>query len=188
MEIASNSLPTSAPSTPAKKAVDLHARSLNLLLEQIFLLSLRRDAAPPLKCIDSHDDTLLNSRNLNDVVIMYLMSGGEEPNGAVGYLVSCFRRSVQKDSSVTEKIREEFVRSLRLLTLLSSAATSCKKLLVSLVATALTEPDLFGSSGLGDLMKQIGIGLGGGATDPVLVLLMKDLVDELVGLDAFESV
>jgi hypothetical protein len=105
----SNSSPSSAPSTPAKKAVDLHARSLNLLLEQIFLLSLRRDAAPPLKNIDSRDDTLLNSRNLNDVVIMHLMSG-EEPNGAVAYLVNCWRRSIQKESSVTEKIREEFVR------------------------------------------------------------------------------
>jgi hypothetical protein len=66
--------------------------------------------------------------------------------------------------------------------------TSCKKLLVSLVATALTEPDLFGPSGLIDLMKLIGVGLGGGSTDPVLVFLMKDLVDELISQNAFESV
>jgi hypothetical protein len=59
---------------------------------------------------------------------------------------------------------------------------------VSFVATALTEPDLFGPSGLNDLMKQIGAGLGGGSTDPVLVFLMKDLVDELIGLESFESV
>jgi hypothetical protein len=111
MSITSSPSPNSAPGTPAKKGVDLNARSLNLLLEQIFLLSLRKDANPPLKIVDSGDDTLLTSRNLNDVVIMFLTcGGGDESNGAIGYLVSCFRRLMQKESSVSEKIREEFLR------------------------------------------------------------------------------
>jgi hypothetical protein len=107
----SNNSPNSAPSTPAKKGADLNTRSLNLLLEQIFLLSLRKDANPPLKIVESGEDTLLNSRNLNDVVIMFLTcGGGEESNGAIGYLVSCFRRLIQKEASVSEKIRDEFLR------------------------------------------------------------------------------
>ena len=191
-EATMNTSPNSAPTTPAKRGPDLNTRSLNLLLEQIFLLSLRKDASPPLKIVESGEDTLLNSRNLNDVVIMFLTcGGGEESNGAIGYLVSCFRRLIQKEASVSDKIRDEFLRFVLLLCclfLILLALLSCKRLLVSFVATALTEPDLFGPSGLNELMKQIGIGLGGGSTDPVLVFLMKDLVDELIGLESFDTV
>lgn len=74
------------------------------------------------------------------------------------------------------------------MTVVVFTVSSCRKLLVSFVATALTEPDIFGPSGLSDLMKQLGYGLGGGSVDPVLVFLMKDLVDELTGLDSFEMV
>lgn len=98
-----------APLTPSKKPVDLNARSVNLLLEQIFLLSLREDAAAPLKFIQSGDETLLNSRNLSEVVMMYLY-GGEETAGAVSYLLGCYRRLVQRETSVSEKIRDEFNR------------------------------------------------------------------------------
>lgn len=182
----SNATPTSAPTTPAKKGVDMNARALNLLLEQIFLLSLRKDATSPLKVVESGDDSLLTTKNLNDVVIMYLASGGEA-NGAISYLVSCFRRLIQKESTVSDKLREEYQR-LVTSSIFIYCIYSCRKLLVSFVATALTEPDIFGPSGLSDLMKQLGYGLGGGSTDPVLVFLMKDLVDELIGLDSFETV
>lgn len=113
MELHSQTSPTmtstSAPTTPAKKGVDLNARALNLLLEQIFLLSLRKDATSPLKIVESGDDTLLTTKNLNDIVIMYL-SSGEEANGAISYLVSCFRRLLQKESTISEKLREDFQR------------------------------------------------------------------------------
>ena len=95
--------------SPVKKPVDLNARTFNLLLENIFLLSLRKDAGPPLKSIESGDETLLNSRNLNDVVIMYLLSG-EEAAGAIVYLIGCYRRLLQKETTVSEKIKEEFNR------------------------------------------------------------------------------
>ena len=53
----------SAPTTPAKKGADLNARSLNLLIEQIFLLSLRKDAISPLKIVECGDDSLDNKES-----------------------------------------------------------------------------------------------------------------------------
>lgn len=64
----------------------------------------------------------------------------------------------------------------------------CKQQVVSFVATTITEPDLFGPTGLSDLIKYLGIGIGGGTCDPILVFLMKELIDELITLNCFESV
>lgn len=65
---------------------------------------------------------------------------------------------------------------------------SCKKQLVSFVATSLTEPDIFGTTGLTDLTKCLGVGSGGGNCDPSLVFLMKELAAELETLNRLESV
>lgn len=86
-------------------------RALNLALENIFQISLRKEAQPPLKYIPTDGSDLLSSTNLSEHVFMKVMGELESsPVSAMNYFLGCYRRLLQRESSISDKISEEFAR------------------------------------------------------------------------------
>ncbi len=63
---------------------------------------------------------------------------------------------------------------------------SCRKQIISFVVSSLTEPDVFGPTGLIDLLKT----LGSASLDAgnALSMLMRELADELYAQKLFDEV
>ena len=111
----------SSPMFTSPKGIDKTARALNLLLEQIFYVTVRTDAnispqqQQSLVYVESGDD-LLTVSNLSEVLLNRLTSS-QDPAGSAGYLVSSYRRLVLKEMSVQEKLKADlqkyvFARSM----------------------------------------------------------------------------
>mmetsp|Transcript_22473 Transcript_22473/g.32803 ORF Transcript_22473/g.32803 Transcript_22473/m.32803 type:complete len:1051 (+) Transcript_22473:62-3214(+) len=154
------------------KGTDRHARALNLVLEQIFQISLRKDVSHPIFRIERpNDDELITPSNLSEFVIMRMMDGNNIGlGGCVGYITACYRRLVQKQSSCSDKIKDDL--------------SSCKEQIVSFLASAVNEPDIFGQSGLSDLLKILGQAGG----DVVITTLMREFADEMTNHGSFDEV
>lgn len=96
---------------------NLNERTLNLLLEQIFLLSVRKDSILPLKYIEIENESFLNVKNLNNIILIYLNNSNEEKINSIIYLLSCYRRLIQREISVNDKIKDDFNKYIYLLLL-----------------------------------------------------------------------
>ena len=82
-------------------------RTINLALEGIFQVTLRKDKQSALKCM-SHisSDEFLSSTNISEVLCSRL-SGDVEVGGAIAYLASCYKRLQLKITTVTDKVKED---------------------------------------------------------------------------------
>lgn len=115
--------PIVSPSLASPKILDKAAMSLNLLLEQIFLVSVREGQQHTY--IDAGVD-MMNSSNLSEILLLRLTTN-QDAVGCAGYLVSCYRRLILRETSVPERQKndlqkyvQEYQPILRLTILLCS--------------------------------------------------------------------
>ncbi len=87
-------------------------RLLNLTLETIFQITLRRDADSQLYYVEADDSTeLLSSSNISQYLIMRVMTDSSfSSKSTMLYFIGCYRRLLQKEAMISDKINEEFLR------------------------------------------------------------------------------
>lgn len=164
-----------AEAMPIKKMQysDLHSRTLNLALEQIFLVSLRSETGSGIIYLGQPGSTdgLINSSNISELICTRLTSHTES-GGAIGYLGNCYKRIQQKETSVSEKIREELI--------------SCRRQVVSFIVTSIVEDQMFGQNSensIEDLIRLVNTPDFSGVS-----LLLKEFSDELSIQDTHDQV
>ena len=87
----------------------------NLALESVFLVTYRIEAAhPPIKYIGSSksatDSTdYINHTNVSEIVCT-LLSEDTVMGGAIGYLIGSYKRLIDKENAVTDRVKEDLVR------------------------------------------------------------------------------
>jgi hypothetical protein len=96
--------PIASPSFSSPKNLDKVAMSLNLLLEQIFLITVRKEGQQH-SYIDAGVD-MINASNLSEILLLRLTSN-QESAGCAGYLVGCYRRLLMRESSVPERVKSD---------------------------------------------------------------------------------
>eukprot|EP01041_Mallomonas_annulata_P010387 gene10387-21664_t len=164
----------SSPKRPTTS--DINSRTLNLMLEQIFLMSLRKDTENDIKYMGhvGGTDGLLNASNISELICTRLISDIES-GGAVGYLGACYKRLHQKESTATERIREELI--------------GCRKQIISFMVTALTEDQMFGpnSESCDDDLLRLISSVDTTSTSAI-PLLLKELTEELYAQGYLEQV
>lgn len=104
--------PIASASFSSPKNLDKVAISLNLLLEQIFLITVRKEGQQH-SYIDAGVD-MMNASNLSEVLLLRLTTN-QESAGCAGYLVGCYRRLAMRESSVPERVKsdlQKYVRSI----------------------------------------------------------------------------
>ena len=90
----------------------------NLALESVFLVTYRIEAAHhPIKYIGSSKnvtDSLdyINHTNVSEIVCT-LLSEDTVMGGAIGYLIGSYKRLIDKENAVTDRVKEDLVRYLR---------------------------------------------------------------------------
>lgn len=107
---------------------------MNLYFEQILQVTLRPDhAIQPIRYISSESNTNEGFIGIQDVseLICTRLSSGTEMGGAVGYIAGCYKRLLIKIKDCTIPAQSEEL-------------TKCKTEFISFLASALTNPDLFG--------------------------------------------
>ena len=108
----------------------------NLALESVFLVTYRIEAAHgPVKYIGSaanKDVTeYINHTNVSEIVCT-LLSEDTVMGGAVGYLIASYKRLLDKENTVADRVREDLI--------------SCRSQVVSFITSALGEPEIFGGN------------------------------------------
>ena len=88
----------------------------NLALESVFLVTYRIEAAHfPIKYIGSNTETetgstdYINHTNVSEIVCT-LLSEESVIGGAIGYLLGSYKRLIEKENAVAERVREDLVR------------------------------------------------------------------------------
>ena len=158
---------------------DLHTTiATNLALESVFLVTFRPEAAhAPIKYIGSGSGggsntvDYLNHTNVSEIVCT-LLSEDVVVGGAIGYLVGCYRRLVEKENTVADKVREDLA--------------NCRSQVVSFIASSLGEPEMFGpnsENALGDFFQTLSE-----STSAQLPGLLKLLAEELTKQDTMTTV
>lgn len=103
--------PPSAPTTPTtRESTDgIVIRTINIALEGIFQLTLRKEKQSALKSM-SHisSDEFLSSTNISEVLCSRL-SGDIEVGGAMAYLAACYKRLQLKITAVNDKVKEDLI-------------------------------------------------------------------------------
>ena len=181
----SSSMTTSPAKTPNKTSTtmgDMHVLiATNLALESVFLVTFRPEAAHgPIKYIGTGNSgsgggpntvDYLNHTNVSEIVCT-LLSEDVVVGGAIGYLVGCYRRLVEKENTVADKVREDLA--------------NCRSQVVSFIASSLGEPEMFGPNSeqaLGDFFHTLSED-----TSAQMPGLLKLLAEELTKQDTLTTV
>ena len=87
----------------------------NLALENVFLVTYRKEAAHgPIKYIGANNGsdatTYINHTNVSEIVCT-LLSADTVAGGAIGYLIGSYKRLIEKENAVADRVREDLVRS-----------------------------------------------------------------------------
>lgn len=89
--------------------------AINLALESVFLVTYRIEAAhPPIKYIGSSKNSTdsleyINHTNVSEIVCT-LLSEDTVMGGAIGYLISSYRRLIDKENAVNDRVKEDLTR------------------------------------------------------------------------------
>ena len=110
------SLKKPVPSSPCSPVVAdgsvIIARTVNIALEGIFCVTLRKENDQQYKYVGyvCSGEEFLSSSNISDIICARL--GGDcEVGGGAGYLLTCFKRLHNKLTTVTnERVKEELLR------------------------------------------------------------------------------
>jgi hypothetical protein len=100
--------------SPQGMSVEIrNQRSLSLVLESVFQISLRKDAAYPLVYIENSDGVgLLSPSNLSEHVMMRIMTermNSTQSGSSMLYFIGCYKRMTQKEATSTGKVAEDLV-------------------------------------------------------------------------------
>jgi hypothetical protein len=91
----------------ADSATNMHARTLNLHLEQVLLMTMRREAVSgQIIYMENCGSELLNATNMVELICSRL-SGKKDILNAISYLYSCFKRIQSKEIAATDKLLED---------------------------------------------------------------------------------
>lgn len=104
------STPTAAPAPSPASLQDRHARSLNHLLEQIFLITVRHDSVTPNSAtltLVASSDSFITPQNLSELIMMHVMDGSTIGDGATSYFLACYKRYFAKETTISEKLRPD---------------------------------------------------------------------------------
>jgi hypothetical protein len=134
-DISVSSTSKSIPQSGAKSEIH-NLIATNLALESVFLVTYRIEAAHgPVKYIGSaanKDVTeYINHTNVSEIVCT-LLSEDTVMGGAVGYLIASYKRLLDKENTVADRVREDLI--------------SCRSQVVSFITSALGEPEIFGGN------------------------------------------
>lgn len=163
---------SSAPTSSQK--MNLNAIALNTLLEYALHASMRD---PSQRHLDSDktliyinpgsDSDMINSSNVSEVICNILVDKDlSDVGGAVGYLVACYRRLVSKEGALaSEKIREDY--------------NSCKKQIISLIVTSISEPDMFGHNSADSIQSLYKLLRSEDVGAVSINIILRDVVEEL---------
>ena len=172
--------PAKTPNKPPTTMGDMHVLiATNLALESVFLVTFRQEAAHgPIKYIGtggsgggSSTVDYLNHTNVSEIVCT-LLSEDVVVGGAIGYLLGCYRRLVEKENTVADKVREDLA--------------NCRSQVVSFIASSLGEPEMFGPNSehaLSDFFHTLSED-----TSPQMPGLLKLLAEELTKQDTMTTV
>jgi len=175
--------PSPTPSSQGAKA-DRYSRTLNLALEFIFQITVRKESARPnIIFMDTEGDSdFLNVDNLEYLLPMRLVEVVQEgvsgpQQGAPCYLIRAYKRLLEKENQTLKE--DPMLKDLQ----------SCKIQIVRFLASALTDKDFGGIQGQGEFVRTLGVEVGqGGASGSFLSVLLKELAEELSSLDMFTEV
>jgi hypothetical protein len=118
----------------------------------------------------SEDDHLSN-KNISTLIMMRLSEGAER-GGAVGYLANCHSRlAVKESSSASDSLRESLV--------------DCRKQVVSFLASALSEKDMFDENSTNSTSDLVAWLL---ERQCLNIAVLKEILDELEKEGALDSV
>lgn len=110
----SSSSKTAVPGSVGKS--DIHNLiATNLALENVFLVTYRKEAAHgSIKYIGANNGsdatTYINHTNVSEIVCT-LLSADSVAGGAIGYLIGSYKRLIEKENAVADRVREDLVRS-----------------------------------------------------------------------------
>jgi hypothetical protein len=169
-------------SSKIESDVTAESRMLNLALEGILLVTLRKDSARhPIVYLENASNlstSLLSSTILSEVICSRL--SGTDSLSAVTYLVGCYKRLLSKEVIVSPAIAKELSRSVDVFSFSSivySFSSSCKAQLVSFLTSCLGLPDMFEEKSANSIADFTAVLKED--SSPVIITLMKDLADEL---------
>jgi len=98
---------TESPSRSNSDSSIRHIRALNIALENIFQVSLKKGCEAPLKYIgDSFSENLFTSANISEAICTRL-SQDSVLGGAIGYLIGCYKRLYTKEQSANEQMSKD---------------------------------------------------------------------------------
>lgn len=157
---------------PHTGATARDAISLNISLEYALQSTFRREAAiNSIKYIGNNElagvvpstELLINAANISELICNRLSGDNAGVLNAVSYLSGCYKRILQRESSASEKVRDEL--------------KNCKSQIISFLASCLETPEMFDSlskNSVSDLALCVAEDVG----QHVLILL-KDLMEEM---------
>eukprot|EP01031_Cornospumella_fuschlensis_P026243 gene26243-31702_t len=168
--------------SPAKRSIDVDARTLNFNIESCLHVTLRKEGCDP-SYLNLHSDLgqmndQLSHNNLSEVICSVLMklaeesgsrgfSGGVLERDPIAYLSASYKRLHGKESlAASESVRDGLAK--------------CRAQVVNFMSTSLGDPDMFGGTETyrqGYFMTLYH--LLGEDNSSVNALLVKELVDEL---------
>ncbi len=113
----------------------------------------------------------LNHTNVSEIVCT-LLADDTVVGGAVGYLLGCYRRLIEKENSVADKVREDLAE--------------CRTQVVTFLASSLCEQEMFGANSeraVEDFHQCLGE-----ERSPWVGGLLRLLTEELVAQDCLTQV
>jgi hypothetical protein len=173
--------------SPTKTDSDVTAdsRMLNLALEGILLVTLRKDSAKHPIVYLGLSASLLSPSILSEVICSRL--SGTDLLSAVTYLVGCYKRLLAKEVIVSPAIAKELSRFVHEFgSLLVYSLSSCKAQLVSFLASCLGLPEMFEEKSASSIADFVAVLKED--SSPSVVTLLKDLIDELEKQDYLSQV
>lgn len=132
-DISVSSTSKSVPPSGGKSEIH-NLIATNLALESVFLVTYRIEAAHGLikyigSAVNKDVTEYINHTNVSEIVCT-LLSEDSVIGGAVGYLIGSYKRLLDKENTVADRVREDLI--------------SCRSQVVSFITSALGEPEIFG--------------------------------------------
>lgn len=125
---------TDTPSQSPSKKGSMAAATLNMYLEEIFQVTVREHQPAHYSYLGEDYGDLLNSSNISAVIFEKINGNSRDLLSAVTYLFSCYKRLLQKESTILQSCQNELL--------------NCKVQLISFVASCLLDNEIFGQKSM----------------------------------------